>query len=188
MSELESKIESLADKNVSLERENKILREELALLKHGLFGRKTERLDPSQIAMFAGEEGEQAGADAAPQGAKVEKHKRKGHGRAPFAPHVPRETIELDVAAEDRACHACGKEMHAIGVDVTERGKQIELHPRQHRHRTEDGVGVADDRCRFERLVGHVRNVPDGFADRSIIEVPSRSHYDSEMVRAASPG
>ena len=52
MAELESKIESLAEQNVSLERENKILREENALLKHGLFGRKTERLEHGQLAMF----------------------------------------------------------------------------------------------------------------------------------------
>ena len=52
-------IELLAEKNVSLERENKILREEVSLLKHGLFGRKTERLEPGQVSLFAGDETEQ---------------------------------------------------------------------------------------------------------------------------------
>jgi hypothetical protein len=37
---------------VALERENKILREELAILKQGLFGRRTERLDPGQLNLY----------------------------------------------------------------------------------------------------------------------------------------
>ncbi len=164
MTELESKIESLAEKNVSLERENKILREEVALLKYGLFGRKTERLDPGQMAMFAGEdEGEPT---PAPTDAKVKKQKRKGHGRAPFAPHVPRETIELDLAAEERACPSCGKEMRAIGEDVTERGHMVPAKivvrryvrkkyacPDGHAVRTADAPAALIDRCKYEASV-----------------------------------
>ena len=37
---------------VALERENKILREQLAILQQGLFGRKTERIDPGQLGLF----------------------------------------------------------------------------------------------------------------------------------------
>ena len=78
MQELESKIESLAEQNVSLERENKILREEVALLKYGLFGRKTERLDPGQISLFTGNEADQQmPADAVAADAKAKKEKRE---------------------------------------------------------------------------------------------------------------
>ena len=161
---MESEIEALAEKNVSLERENKILREEVALLKHGLFGRKTERLDPGQLAMFAGEqEGEPV---PAPANAKVKKQKRKGHGRAPFAPHVPRETIELDLATQERACPSCGKEMRAIGEDVTERGHIVSARivvrryvrkkyacPDGHAVRTAAAPEALIDRCKYEPSV-----------------------------------
>lgn len=167
MAELESKIESLAEQNVSLERENKILREEVALLKYGLFGRKTERLDHGQISLFAGDEADQQmPADAVPADAKAKKEKRKGHGRAPFAPHIPRETIELDLATEDRACPSCGKEMRAIGEDVTERGHmvpaKIVVHryvrkkyacPDGHAVRTAQAPEALIDRCKYEPSV-----------------------------------
>ena len=49
---MELRIEALAEKLDALERENKILREENAILKRGLFGRRTERLEPGQLRIF----------------------------------------------------------------------------------------------------------------------------------------
>ncbi len=124
--EIEARYQALAEQNEALLRENKILREEIAILKKGLFGRKTERLDPGQLAMFAGnEDGEPAPLPTSCAEAKTKKAKPKGHGRAPFAPHVPRETIELDLSAEERACPCCGKQMRVIGEEVTERGHMV---------------------------------------------------------------
>jgi len=161
VAEMESKIESLAQDLVALGRENKILREENALLKQGLFGRKTERLDSDQLGMFA-EEGE-GDPTPAPAEAKVKKPKRKGHGRAPFAPHLPRETIELDLAAEERSCPSCGKEMCLIGEDITERGHivpaKVIVHryvrkkyacPDGHALRTAAAPEALIDRCKYE--------------------------------------
>jgi transposase len=158
------KVESLAAKTVSLERENKILREENALLKSGLFGRKTERLDPSQLGLFVGEEPVAATPELVE--AKVEKQKHKGHGRAPFAPNVPRETIELDLSEEERACPSCGKEMCAIGEDVTERGHMVPAKivvrryvrrkyacPDGHAVRTASAPEALIDRCKYEPSV-----------------------------------
>ncbi len=166
---MESKIESLAEKNVSLERENKILREELAILKQGLFGRKTERLDPGQLAMFAGsDDPQQAAAITAISSSeeKGKKNKRKGHGRAPFASHIPRETIELDLAQEDRACPSCGKEMREIGEDISERGHIVPARmvvrryvkkkyacPDGHAVRTAQAPEALIDRCKYEPSV-----------------------------------
>lgn len=161
---MESRIESLAEKNVQLERENKILREEVALLKNGIFGRTTERLDPAQMAMFAGEH--EAEPTPAPADPKTKRHKRKGHGRTPFAPDVPRETVELDLPAEERACPSCGKEMCAIGEDVCERGHMVPAKivvrryvrkkyacPDGHAVRTAEAPAALIDRCKYEPSV-----------------------------------
>ena len=115
---------------VALERENKILREQLAILKQGLFGRRTERLDPGQLNLYLnGATAEDALADTPPAIAEAPaaQHAKtdRGHGRRHFAEHLPREVIELDVPETERACPDCGKAMRAIGEDITERGHVV---------------------------------------------------------------
>jgi len=121
-------LELANERIVALERENKILREELALLKQGLFGRRTERLEAGQLDLYL--------KGAAPQIELPEQstparegdqraQATRGHGRARFADHLPREVIELDVPTGERACADCGKPMRAIGEEVTERGHMV---------------------------------------------------------------
>src|SRR5438046_1710356 len=115
---------------VALERENKILREELATLKLGLFGRRTERLDPGQLNLYMnGATAESALAQDPPtvSQAPATQHAKtdRGHGRARFAEHLPREVIELDLPETERVCPNCGKPLRAIGEDVTERGHVV---------------------------------------------------------------
>jgi len=126
--DIERALASLAERNEALERENKILREQLAALKQARFGRSTERIDAGQLGLFldgvpseAEDAGQSAPAPATTSGRKV----KKGHGRAPFAADLPRRTIDLDVPEGDRLCPCCGKEMQLIGEDVTERGHVI---------------------------------------------------------------
>jgi hypothetical protein len=124
LASLTAQLAELAEKLVALERENKILREENAILKQGRFGRSSERLDPGQLALFHAEPAEMPAADATVNVPGHERRKR-GHGRAPFAEHLPRVTIECDVPQEERSCSTCGKEMHSIGEDVSERGHVV---------------------------------------------------------------
>lgn len=109
----------------ALERENKILREGLAVLKQGLFGRRSERIEPGQLDLYLGARSSEV-ALPAPLVQEVAAHSRlkpdQGHGRARFAEHLPRERIELDVPEDERICPDCGKTMHAIGADESERG------------------------------------------------------------------
>ena len=63
-------IEKLQQRNTALERENKILREELALLRKHMFGRRTERLEPGQLGLFS-DAGLEEAADRAAQGRQV---------------------------------------------------------------------------------------------------------------------
>lgn len=165
--ELEQKIDDQQEQIVALERENKILREEIEILKKGLFGRKTERLDPGQLAMFLSEGMEDAPeAQAAPQPLTKERRKAKGHGRAPFADHVPRETVELDLDASERTCPTCGQPMHAIGEEITERGHMVPARvvvrryvklkyacPDGHVLRTAQAPPALVDRCKYEPSV-----------------------------------
>jgi len=113
----------LSEKNTALEIENKILREENTILKQGLFGRRSERLDPGQLGFF--ETGARPASAEVPEAPAARPKKKVGHGRAPFSPNLPREVIELDVAETERSCDSCGKQMKRIGEDVTERGHCI---------------------------------------------------------------
>ena len=115
--------EKLLASITNLKRDNLKLSDELAALIKKLFGKSSERLDPDQLALFAG------ALDAAKE--EVEKTKakprgkrspRKGHGRPHFPEHLPREVIELDVPESERSCSDCGQEMTSFGEEVTERG------------------------------------------------------------------
>ena len=113
----------------ALQRENKILRDELAVLKLGLFGRRTERIGPGQLDLYRQGSAPEVSLPetAAPASTQVAPPpaEQRGHGRARFPEHLPRETVELDVPQEERACPDCGKAMRAIGEDVTERGHVV---------------------------------------------------------------
>lgn len=123
-------IEKLQQRNTALERENKILREELALLRKHMFGRRTERLEPGQLGLFSDAGLEEAADRAA--ATIVAQHKRapksKGHGRAAFPAHLPRETIACSVPDDERCCPDCGQAMQGIGTEVTERGHLVPAH------------------------------------------------------------
>lgn len=127
---IESKNDLLAERVVALERENKILREELALLRQHMFGRRTERIEPGQLGLFSNESIQQAAAEAATALEDVRKpsRKTKGHGRAPFPEHMPRERVVCSVPKQDRFCPDCGKAMQRIGTQVTERGHFVPAH------------------------------------------------------------
>jgi len=126
--EIATDLERANDQILALVRENKILRDELALLKQGLFGRRTERIDPGQLALFLAGEGASAPVPSE-RTAEIASAPRAtanaGHGRAQFPEHLPRETIELDVPEGERNCSDCGKPLRAIGEDVTERGHVV---------------------------------------------------------------
>jgi transposase len=113
---------------VALERENKILREQLAILKQGIFGRKTEHIDPAQLGLFANgapASDTQPTVEVARTEALARKSSAPGHGRAHFPEHLPRDEVTLDVPEAERVCPDCGKPMRAIGEDITERGHVV---------------------------------------------------------------
>ncbi len=106
-----------------LRRDVQKLSDELALLIKRVFGRSSERLDPAQLALFAGAEAAvEQPVPEAPAAESSAKPKPRGHGRPVFPEHLLREVIELDVPESERTCSDCGQPMQCFGKEITERG------------------------------------------------------------------
>jgi transposase len=127
---IQETLASQQDLIVALERENKILREELALLRQHIFGRRSERIEPGQLGLYGSAGLEQAAERAAATvSARRERAEApKGHGREAFPAHLPREVVTCTVPEERRACPECGKAMTRIGTEATERGHLVPAH------------------------------------------------------------
>jgi transposase len=152
-----------------LSRENKLLREMVQALRHGLFGRRSERVDPGQLALFeAGTSVTQEAEEPETPPAETKKRK-KGHGRAGFSPNLPRIEIVLDVPEDERDCPECGKLMRLIGEDTCERGHFIPARIVVHRYRKQkyacpDGHAVKTAKA------------PDGVIDKGKHEASVYAH------------
>lgn len=97
----------------------------IAELQRHRFGRRSERLDPDQLALTL-EDVEQmlAAADAAAENddtppVKPAAARKRQINRGALPLHLPREEIVIDVA--DKTCACCGGLKHRIGEDVAER-------------------------------------------------------------------
>jgi len=132
LSLLTSQVENLRCERDSLQDERDRLKDILAKLQRLKYGKKSEKIDPSQLMLdlewvarlaeeiplpkhgFVGEV-----PDAEDASAK-EKKKPRHPGRQPLPAHLPRQRNEIHPSAEDRICSCCNKEMKAIGEEVTE--------------------------------------------------------------------
>jgi transposase len=113
--------------------QNDRLRYLIRQLQRMQFGKRSERIDPDQLAL-ALEELEQAvaGAEAEPDkrnpALKTERAQRLSQGRGSLPAHLPR--LEVVVEPEDMACPCCGGALHMIGEDRSER---LDVIPAQYR-------------------------------------------------------
>lgn len=104
----------------------KILLDENQLLKHKLFGRKTEKLteeERRQLLLF--NEAEQTAADtaleeAAEEAVAVAAHARKKRGRKPLPEDLPRVEVVHDLPEAAKRC-GCGAQKSRIGEEVSEK-------------------------------------------------------------------
>ncbi|MFH1417339.1 MAG: IS66 family transposase [Planctomycetota bacterium] len=106
------------------EEELKTLQSQLAYLKHKLFGRRCEKIDPRQLLLF---KELQARIDALQEKIEHEEityRRRKGHGRRPLPDDLPAEDVVYPPERTD--CPCCGEPMHPIGSEVTE---ELDYHP-----------------------------------------------------------
>ena len=104
------------------------LRCQLEALKRRVFGRRSETVDPNQLALFEdltarleAAEAENPAEQATDERPKAKRNgKKNGHGRKPLPADLPRERIEIPPKDEDRICPCCNKAMSVIGEEVTE--------------------------------------------------------------------
>ena len=150
-----------------LERELKVLREAVAHLEAGLFGKKSERLDPAQLALFSqGEKAPTPPDDDTTITVPEHKRKKKGHGRGPFADHLQRQFVYLDLDEEDKCCPDCSAQLRVIGEETCERGHLVPVRvvviryvkkkyacPNGHCVKTPDTPPSLIDRCKYEPSV-----------------------------------
>jgi len=136
------------------------------------FGRKSEKLDPRQLALFLASLDEQAKEEAAktPEDAAlvadVEKLKRikqaqdpkkKRPGRNPLPAGLPREVHRLLPPEGERTCGLCGKAKREIGV---ERSEVLELVPAHFKVLVYDRVKMACRCCEGDVVIAAVADKP----------------------------
>jgi transposase len=136
-------IESLLKQLSEAQVENHKLRGELEALKRGLWGRKSEKLDASQLTMFAellAERGLVMPLPEAPPDGKPKSNgegKKKAGGRSLIAAHLPRQVITHELAEKERPCPTCGQPRRTIGYESSEQLEIVPAHVVVHEHRQE---------------------------------------------------
>ncbi len=87
-------------------------------LQRAQFGRRSERLDPDQLALALEDlDGDIARIQESCPGVGKQPSARPSH-RKPLPDHLPREDLLLDIGRA--ACACCGDALHAIGESVSE--------------------------------------------------------------------
>jgi transposase len=110
---------------------NEKLQHQLEQLLRHRFGKKSERVDPAQLLLFAQEI--LAQAEPSPKPDPVPEPtpppsapKKNGHGRKPLPASLPRKPVVHDVPPEQLPCPDCGTMRQCIGAEVRE---QLEYVP-----------------------------------------------------------
>ena len=122
-----SEIEKLQKENERLERKTETLSDELELLRHKIFGRRSEKLtDEERLQMRLFDEAEQGSGEEIPaETVDVSPHRRSKRGRRPLPANLPREEIVHDIPEEEKVC-GCGAPLVRIGEETSE---QLEFVP-----------------------------------------------------------
>jgi transposase len=98
---------------------------QLYYLKRQLFGKKSEKLDPSQRLLFENLYDQVKAKIDQQKSSKpkcIKKRKRANHqGRNPFPEDLPREVIEIEPTDEEKTCPVCHEQKQRIGSEETEK-------------------------------------------------------------------
>jgi transposase len=112
---------------------NAKLQHQLEQLLRQRYGRKSERVDPAQLLLFAQEILAQTEPEPQPEAVpeptpppSSPQPGKKGHGRKPLPARLPRRPVLHDVPAEELPCPDCGTMRRRIGEEVRE---QLEYVP-----------------------------------------------------------
>jgi transposase len=125
---LQSLVLNFAELRQNYETEISVLKEEISILKHRLFGRKSEKLPvgTGQLLLFnEAEAGTAEDSGAAPENIAVPAHERRRGCRKPLPDNLPRVEALHDLPDEQKQC-ACGEQKSRIGEEVSE---QLDIIP-----------------------------------------------------------
>jgi len=128
---LPDSVDELKEIVVSYDNEIRFLKEEISLLKHRLFGRKSEKLPvgSGQLSLFneAETEAEKKSEEnlEGQQTIAVPAHERRRGHRKPLPENLPRVEVVHDLTDEQKQC-ACGEQKSRIGEEVSE---QLDIIP-----------------------------------------------------------
>ena len=120
----EERIAQQTEQLTECDTEIKDLESQIAYLKHKLFGRRGEKIDPQQLLLF---NELKAKAEALQQEVETQEicyTRRKGHGRNPLPDNLPVQEVEHPL--EDTGCPCCGEAMQTIGQETTD---ELEYNP-----------------------------------------------------------
>lgn len=125
-------LSELQAENHILVRKAEVLEDELRLLRHKLFGRRSERLtaeDLRQASLFDEAEwiSEEQRRKPPETTIEVSAHHRRKRGRKPLPADLPREEVLHDIPEEEKIC-SCGEPLVRIGAETSE---QVEIIPQQ---------------------------------------------------------
>lgn len=124
---------ALKDRIALLESENELLRQEVNLLRHRLFGRKSEKesyvdvgyeprsLFDTEVAQCR-EHGEEDNENI--EEISIPAHIRKKKGRSKLSPLLPRTEIVHDLPSEEKVCK-CGAQKSCIGYESSEKLEMV---------------------------------------------------------------
>jgi transposase len=114
---------------------NEKLQHQLEQLLRARYGRKSEKLDPAQLLLFAQEflaesaaltPSTTSPAESPEAATEVTAPGKNGHGRKPLPASLPRRRVVHDLSPEQLPCPDCGTERVKIGEEVSE---QLEYVP-----------------------------------------------------------
>ena len=126
----EQMVEHLLSDVQDKDREILRLKFQLETLRRRIFGRRSEKVDPNQLALFEdlsrqleAAEAEQRDRENENENVPTSKPKSngKGHGRRPLPADLPRERIVHELSAEERTCPCCDQPMEPIGEEISEK-------------------------------------------------------------------
>jgi len=125
---LKQMVEHLLSDVQDKDREILQLKFQLETLRRRIFGRRSEKVDPNQLALFEdlsrqleAAEAQQPETEDDETPPRKPKRKGNGHGRRPLPPDLPRDRIVHELSEEERTCPCCSQPMEPIGEEITEK-------------------------------------------------------------------
>jgi transposase len=120
--ELKLLVAKLGEENERLELKAEVLSDELELLRHKIFGRRSEKLteeERAQMRLFDEAELGSGEEERPTETIEVSPHQRRKRGRRPLPESLRREEIVHDIPEEEKLC-SCGAALVRIGEDTSE--------------------------------------------------------------------